>query len=122
MSNNIHHIMLASIVILALTACNSLTKPIVVPKTNQSYKKPTAVKTKAFQETMTKVALSIRDDSTYNKMALDTPEKKAWFKNLMFKLWDRQITRNKFIEKGLTKYPLNGYEFGFVADGFQEYS
>ena len=121
MLKNKHHLILVGIVALGLVACTNPANSIVIPN-NDSYQEPTTAKSEAFEKTMVKVALSIRGDSTYNKMALDTPKKKIWFKNLMFRLWDRQITRNNFIEKGLTKYPLHGYEFGFVADGFQEHS
>jgi len=86
------------------------------------YEKPTAAKLPVFQETMKNVALSTKNDANYNKMALDSPEKKAWFKSLMYKLWDRQITRRQFIYEGLKKYPAHKYEFNFVANGFQKRS
>ena len=89
--------------------------PKVIP-----YEEPTQEKSEAFQEAIGKVARSIKDDVTYTKMNLDTPEKKEWFKNLMYQLWDRQITRKMFIQKGLEKYPSHNYEFLFVANGFQK--
>ncbi len=87
-----------------------------------AYQKPTAVKEAAYHKTMVKVAMSTKESSKYKKMVLDTPEKKAWFKDLMYRLWDRQITRNQFIEEGLKKYPTRHYEFNFIAYGFQRYS
>ena len=109
---------------LALTGCSNFldpltpSKPEVVKKTHQ---KPTAEKLEAYHQIMIKVALSTKDDSQYNRMALDTPEKKAWFKDLMYRLWDKQITKNQFINEGLKKYPTHQYEFNFIAKKFQQY-
>ena len=68
---------------------------------------------------MIAVAKSTLRDSKYHKMALDTPAKKAWFRNLMYRLWDRQMTRSEFIAEGLQKYPTHSYEFRFISHGFQ---
>lgn len=92
-------------------------KPRVV-----KYQKPTAAKLTVFQKTMREVALSTQNDPRYNKMTLDTPLKKVWFKDLMYKLWDRQITKSQFVTEGLRRYPSHRYEFTFVADGFQKRS
>lgn len=113
------HIIFVSLATLLFTGCAPSSNPSLK---QGSYAKPSAAKSAAFQSTMMKVALSTRDDAKYNKIALDTPEKKAWFKDLMFRLWDRRITRNQFIAEGLAKYPTRGYEFRFVANGFQKHS
>ncbi|OQX76014.1 MAG: hypothetical protein B6D54_04765 [Epsilonproteobacteria bacterium 4484_65] len=87
-----------------------------------SYQEPTPQKEAIFHKTMKEVALSTRDNPKYNRMALETPEKKEWFKTLMYRLWDRQITRSQFISEGLAKYPTHQYEFAFIANGFQQRS
>jgi len=110
---------IALFTVLIYTGCSSKKAP---QRVQVHYKKPTATKSANFKNTMIKVALSTRDDAKYNKMQLDTPEKKAWFKDLMFRLWDRQVTRNTFIAEGLAKYPKHKYEFYFVANGFQKRS
>ncbi len=108
---------------LSFTGCtdsiNSLT-PSSQPVT--TYQKPTPQKEAIFHETMKEVALSTKDNPKYKRIALDTPEKKTWFKDLMYRLWDRQITRNQFISEGLIKYPTRQYEFAFIANGFQQRS
>ncbi len=86
-----------------------------------NYEKPTKEKVERFHQVMTKIALSTKSNPRYNRMALDTPEKKAWFKTLMYRLWDRQITRKAFISEGLKRYPKHHYEFRFIANGFQKY-
>lgn len=106
---------------LAINGCSTTDTP--TPKvTHVHYKKPTPQKEEQFHKTMMKVALSTKEDDKYNRMALDTPEKKEWFKTLMYRLWDRQITRDQFIAEGIEKYPTHRYEFSFVANGFQKYS
>jgi len=87
---------------------------------NITYEEPSSQKSEAFHNAISKVALTIKGDATYNKMNLDTAEKKEWFKKLMYQLWDRQITRQSFITIGLERYPTHSYEFIFVANGFQK--
>ena len=48
---------------------------------------------------MKEVALSTRNDPRYNKMAIK-PEDKVWFKVLMYRYWDRQLTRSQFVAEG----------------------
>jgi len=110
---------IALFTVLMYTGCSSKKIP---PRVQVHYEKPTATKAANFKNTMVKVALSTRDDARYKKIQLDTPEKKAWFKDLMFRLWDRQITRHQFMTEGLSKYPARRYEFAFVANGFQKRS
>lgn len=98
-------------------------KPKAKPKPKAvKYEKPTPQKSAKFKEVMREVALSTKDDKKYRKITLDTPAKKEWFKNLMYRFWDRQITKNQFISEGLAKYPNRKYEFTFVANGFQKRS
>jgi uncharacterized protein YcfL len=111
--------LIASIAILILSACSSKTKTPIPAKI--VFEKPTAAKEAKFNSVMHKVALSTRENERYNRMALDTPEKKSWFKTLMYRLWDRQITRKEFITEGLTRYPKHSYEFNYIANGFQRF-
>jgi len=136
MTNKKYHLLLTVLVSLGLSGCTNpmgylfssapAPKQRVVKKKPKfhvaKYKKPSPEKSAKFQTQMKEVALSTQDDDKYNKMTLDTPAKKAWFKHLMYKLWDRQITRKQFIAEGLHQYPTKKYEFTFVADGFQKRS
>ncbi len=134
--NKYYKLLCYSIIIIGLTACSNplhlrskyhnrhhhkshQKQPLA---TQIEYSKPTPEKEKAYKETMQKVAKSTLADARYNKMTLDTAEKKAWFKTLMYRLWDRQITSRQFITEGLAKYPTHYYEFAFVAHGFQKNS
>ena len=114
--------------IIGFNGC-SLTKHHVSPKhkktntkSTMNYEKPTKAKSIKFHASMDKVAQSTQSNPNYKKMALNTPQRKAWFKNLMYRLWDRQITRTQFIDEGLKYYPTHRYEFNFIANGFQKYS
>jgi len=98
------------------------TQQKVVYKTklvDRKYYPPTPQKEALFNKEMRRVALSTQNDPRYHRMSLDTPEKKEWFKTLMYRLWDRQITRDEFIAQGVAKYPTHRYEFEFIANGFQ---
>jgi len=87
----------------------------------RKYYAPTPQKEILFNKEMRRVALSTQNNPKYNRMSLDTPEKKEWFKTLMYRLWDRQITRDEFISQGVIKYPTHRYEFEFIANGFQNH-
>jgi len=89
------------------------------PIIERKYYQPTPQKEALFNKEMRRVALSTQNDPRYHRMSLDTPEKKEWFKTLMYRLWDRQITRDEFIAQGVAKYPTHRYEFEFIANGFQ---
>jgi len=107
-----------TIIGLSFAACTSPNN-LLTPSTSKiTYQKPTAAKFELYQKTMMRVASGIKNDPNYNKIALNTPEKKAWFRDLTYRLWDRQITRHQFISEGLAKYPTHKYEFQFIVNGF----
>ena len=117
------NLLILSLIALGLNGCTSTTQPkIIHTASSRHYQTPTPAKLPLFQKKMIAVAKSTLHDPRYKKMALDTPKKKAWFRTLMYRLWDRQITRDEFIKAGLDKYPSKRYEFTFVANGFQKRS
>lgn len=103
---------------LTFTGCTDV---MTTAKPKPVYKAPTEAKMAQFKPVMTKVALSTRNDPSYNKMTIRA-EDKQWFQLLMYRYWDRQITREQFISEGVSRYPGHEYEFGFIADGFQKRS
>jgi hypothetical protein len=125
-------IVMASIV-LGLTGCTSSVDHLIEPNrpaasqpsqprqpsyTQYQYEEPTPEKQEAYEKTMVQVASGIQNDPNYKRLALDTPEKKEWFKKLTYQLWDRQITRQQFVSEGLKRYPDHGYELNFIVRGF----
>ena len=100
------------------TQTTQTTQTTQVLTTEEYYEEPSSAKKEAYSQTMRKIASGIKDDPNYQRLALDTPEKKDWFKKLTYKLWDRQITRQQFIAEGLKRYPNQGYEFNFIIKGF----
>ena len=85
------------------------------------YQAPTDAKMAKFKPVMTEVALSTRNDPNYHKMTIK-PEDKEWFQLLMYRFWDRQMTKSQFIAEGVSRYPGHAYEFNFIANGFQKRS
>ena len=77
---------------LGLSGCTSSIDHLIEPSkptytqstqtrsTQYSYEAPTPQKQQAYEKTMRKVASGIKDDPNYQRLALDTPEKKEWFK------------------------------------------
>jgi len=115
------YLIVATFVALGFTGCtnsmNLLSEPTNTT-TAQHYVQPAPARSEAYQNIMRKVASGIKDDLNYHRIALDTPEKKAWFKSLTYRLWDRQMTRQQFMTEGLAKFPTHQYEFNFIINGF----
>ena len=112
---------LLALSLLGFTGCTPASQHLVnTPTYTQTthYEKPTEHKMALYKKTMRSVASGIKHDAKYRRIALDTPEKKAWFRSLTYRLWDRQITRQQFMAEGLAKYPDHRYEFQFVVNGF----
>lgn len=107
--------------VLAALAFTGCTDPLTSAAPAQTYQAPTEAKMAKFRPVMTEVALSTRNDPKYNKMTI-RPEDKEWFQMLMYRYWDRQITRSQFISEGISRYPGHTYEFAFIANGFQHRS
>lgn len=125
------HFIWAAFVVLGLSGCTSAIDHLIEPsepsKTTQTvqttlphndYEEPSVEKQEAYGNTMRKIASGIKDDTNYQRLELDTAEKKEWFKKLTYRLWDRQITRQQFIAEGLRRYPDHGYELNFMIRGF----
>ena len=118
------YLLLIIISLLGLSGCTPASQYLSAPTgtssatTQSHYEKPTPHKLALYKQTMRSVASGIQNDPNYRRIALDTPEKKEWFKNLTYKLWDRQITRSQFMAEGLAQYPSHSHEFQFVINGF----
>jgi len=115
------HLIIATFLTLGFTGCTSSMNLLSEPAnttTAQHYVQPDPAKSEAYQKIMRKVASGIKDDPDYQRIALDTPEKKEWFKSLTYRLWDRQMTRQQFMTEGLAKFPTHQYEFHFIINGF----
>ncbi len=110
-------LILTSIAILGFSGCTSPSY-LLSPSTASTYTPPTERKNALYSNDMRAIAGGIQHDTKYTKIELDTPEKKAWFRKLTYRLWDRQITNSQFMAEGLAKYPTHRYEFDFVINGF----
>jgi hypothetical protein len=75
-------------------------------------------KEEIFQKRMHSIGLKIKEDDAYERIDFASKEEKAWFKGLTYRLWDRQITRQEFLETALQKYPQHKYEFEFIIRHF----
>lgn len=119
------YLMIATFVVFGFSGCtssmNQLSEPTEPTRTamvQQHFEQPSVAKTEAYENTMRKIASGIQNDPNYQRIALNTPEKKKWFRNLTYRLWDRQMTRQQFMSEGLEKEPSHKYEFDFIVRGF----
>lgn len=103
------------------TGCTSTgTTPTPAPTVIAGgYDTATPAKVEAYHNDLRKVAVRIRNNPNYNKIERKTAEEKKWFNDLMYRYWNRDITKTQFISEGLTQYPAHKNEFVFIADSFQ---
>lgn len=103
------------------TACTNTAPTVPAQKTVvNNYENASEAKITAYNSDMRTVGLSTKKDPKYKSFGFKTTEEKIWFRNLTYAYWNRDITKNQFISKGLAKYPTQRYEFTFVANGFQK--
>ena len=91
-------------------------QPTIQFDTIPRYIEPSAEKKERFTSDFRTVAIKTKSDPNYQRMGLDTPETKRWFKQTTYLLWNRDISRSQYIREGLTRFPSNEYEFKFVAN------
>ncbi len=106
---------------LTFTACTNSTPSAPVQKTVvNSYENASEAKTAAFDIKMREVGLSTKNDPNYHSPIKEIKAKNKidWFNDQMYRLWDRQITRNQYIAEGVSEFPNHKYEFTFIANGF----
>ena len=111
-----HILLLASAALLA--GCGT-SEPS--PQARVTQVTPATSKEARFHDTMLKIAQSTQTDPNYHRMGLKSDAEKQWFKNLMYRLWNRDITRAQFILEGVKRYPSHKYEFTYIANAFQNY-
>lgn len=104
-----------------LAGC-SISEPSVTPQARVTHTTASPIsKEKRFHTTIMQIAQSTQNNPNYHKMGLKSDMEKKWFKDLMYRLWDREITRKQFIEEGVKHYPSHRYEFTYIANAFQNY-
>ena len=81
------------------------------------YQASESTKLEIYNDTMKKLARSTAADPKYHRISLETAKNKAWFGELSYKLWNREITKAEFITEGVKKYPERQYEFEFISEG-----
>ena len=70
---------------------------------------------KAFEKWFYSVVDDIKNDPSYKRIPLDSQKRQEWFLTELFLAWDKKITKEQFIEKGLEKYPDYSKSLEFVA-------
>ena len=107
------------------TACTNPMSSMVTYKRpvqtkNLSYNTAPTEKVEKFDIKKREVGLSTKNDPKYHSFGpeLKTDAMKNWFNDLMYRLWDRQITKRQFVTEGVSQFPAHRYEFNYIANGF----
>lgn len=126
--HKIYNTLFISIAFLSLVGCTpplDMKSPIPqthssTPYIQDSQSKPSSQNLALYKQTMRKIGGQIQQDENYQRIAFANAEEKAWFRSLSYRLWDRQITAEEFLDEGLSKYPDHQYEFDFIIKAFDD--
>ncbi len=61
----------------------------------------------------------IQNDSSYKRIPLDGNKDLKWFNTMAFKLWNKQTTKDQFVNEGLNRFPGYKKSFEYLANKFQ---
>ena len=69
----------------------------------------------AFIDKLQRVSSEIAQDPSYDRIPLETTDDQQWFTDLAYRYWNKQISRDQFVEQGVAKYPDNRRSFETLA-------
>jgi len=72
---------------------------------------------KAFEDKYTIVIKGIQNDSSYKKIPLVDSDI-VWFNTQAFLLWNKKISKDQFVNEGVSRFPKNKESFEYLADRF----
>ena len=72
----------------------------------------------AFDEWYYSVIDSAKVDLSFKRIPLDSKSEQRWFLDLMFKAWEKKITKDEFVKRGIKEFPDYKDSFKFIADNF----
>jgi len=104
----------------SISGCASMQNMIVENSIEGTKGSEDSKKVAAFEKKFTQVLEDIKKKDGYKKLPLEDEEDLAWFINLSFKLWDKQISKAEYITVGEKKFPGYKETFEYLADEFRK--
>ena len=74
----------------------------------------------AYEKTLNNVVKEIQNDPTYKRIPLDSKAESDWFITQAFLYWDKKISREEFVKRGVVKYPEYKESFEYLADRIKQ--
>ncbi len=71
----------------------------------------------AFEDKYTIALTDIQNDSRYKKIPLANSDV-VWFNTQAFLLWNKKLSKDQFIDEGVSRFPKNKESFEYLADKF----
>jgi hypothetical protein len=74
----------------------------------------------AYEKTLNDVIKEVQNDPSYKRIPLDSKAEVDWFITQAFLYWDKKISRDEFVKRGVTKYPGYKESFEYLADRIKQ--
>ena len=106
-----------TLLLTTITGCSAM-RNMTIENAIKSEKGLDEKSTAAFEKKFNQVLEAISNKDDYKKIPFDSNADTEEFIADSYKLWDKQITKNQYVQKGLKKYPEYKDTYNYLADEF----
>ncbi len=72
----------------------------------------------AYENKLNAVVKDIQNNPDYKRIPLDSKSDQDWFNKQAFKLWNKEDSKDQFVNEGISRFPGYRKSFEFLADRF----
>jgi len=108
----------ATLLLSTMTACSSMRNMAIENSIKNEKGAQDEKKVAAFEKKFTQVLDDVSNKDDYKKIPFDSNADTEEFIANAYKLWDKQISKEEFINAGLKKYPEYKDTYNYLADEF----
>ncbi len=107
----------AAIFLITFSITDCVSQHVKIKKTKATAEAKNPEVLKAFEAKYTTVLEGIKNDSSYKRVPMENSDVE-WFNTQAFLLWNKKISKEKFIEEGVSRFPESRESFEYLADKF----
>ena len=108
----------ATLLLTAISGCSSMRNMAIEDSIKDKKGADDKKKVTAFEKKFNQVLKDVDTKENYKKIPFDSNEDTQEFIADSFTLWDKQITKDEYVNKGLKKYPDYKITYNYLADEF----
>ena len=111
---------LAVFTLSSISGCSSVRNMIIEDSIKGTKGSEDSQKVAKFEKRFEQVLDDLDKKDDYKKVPLDGTDDTEWLVRQSFKLWDKQISKDEYVNAGEKKFPVYSKSFGYLADEFQK--